>query len=192
MHPQNQSRELQALQPTSRELSYSPWKYAEWITEGPIYVTRRMGEKCPKIKLGYLNIIPTLRRSTMKQLILLLGIALTWSALPAIAETTSRSSSSVTTEQFALGIRQPRSAPSLEGSVGLSKARAGSSGASAARDIGVGAAIGAVVGIAGGIIASNKKQSVEVDIGRTAYVLIGAASGAILGALVGLIVHSGR
>jgi hypothetical protein len=77
-----------------------------------------------------------------------------------------------------------------EGMVGVPKGWSDSSARTTARDISIGAAIGAVVGIGGGVIASRKKQSVEVDIGTTAYVLLGAASGAVLGALVGLVVHS--
>ena len=75
---------------------------------------------------------------------------------------------------------------------GPSKALWDSSARSVAHDLGTGAAIGAVVGIGGGVIASKRKQSVEVDIGTTAYVLLGAVSGAVLGALVGLVVHSAR
>jgi hypothetical protein len=128
----------------------------------------------------------------MKQFLILSGLLLASLSSPAKAQTGNAQSRSVTREQLAVGIRGPLSSTNQETMAGLSKALSDSSAPSAAQDLGIGAAIGAVVGIGGGIIASKQKQSVEVDIGTNAYVLLGAVSGAILGALVGLVVHFAR
>jgi hypothetical protein len=128
----------------------------------------------------------------MKQYLILSGFLLASLTSAAKAQTGSAQSRSVTREQLAVGIRGPLSSTNQERLAGLSKALSDSSAPSAAHDLGIGAAIGAVVGIGGGIIASKRKQSVEVDIGTTAYVLLGAASGAALGALAGLLVHFAR
>jgi hypothetical protein len=67
-----------------------------------------------------------------------------------------------------------------------------STGPSAAHDAAIGAAIGGAIGFVGGIIASRKKQSIEVDLGTNGYVLVGVLSGVILGAIGGLLVHVSR
>ena len=128
----------------------------------------------------------------MKQLLTLSGLLLASLATPAKAQTGDAQFGSVSREQLAVGIPQSLSSMNQERMAEPSKALSDSSAPSVAHDLGTGAAIGAVVGIGGGIIASKRKQSVEVDIGTTAYVLLGAVSGAVLGALVGLVVHSAR
>jgi hypothetical protein len=128
----------------------------------------------------------------MKLFLILSGLLLGSFAPPAKAQAADAQSHTVKLDQLSVGIRQPVSKTNHDRMGTLSKALADSSAPSAAHDLGIGAAIGAVVGIGGGIIASKQKQSVEVDIGTTAYVLLGAVSGAVLGALVGLVVHFAR
>ena len=127
----------------------------------------------------------------MKKLLFLSSLILIF-ALPARAQMADSRPSTVRPEQLTVGIRRNFPSMNQEERARVANARLDSAAHSAAHNIGVGAAIGAVVGIGAGVVASRRKQSVEVDIGTTAYVLLGAASGAILGALVGLVVHSSR
>jgi hypothetical protein len=128
----------------------------------------------------------------MKQHLILSGLLLASLATPAKAQTGDAQFRSVTREQLAVGIRHPPSSMNQERMAGLSKAISDSSAPSAAHDLGIGAAIGAVVGMGAGIVASKRKQSIEVDIGTKPYVLLGTLSGTVLGALVGLVVHFAR
>jgi hypothetical protein len=128
--------------------------------------------------------------SDMKTLLFLSIVVLTLSSPPAGAQAGNAPSPTVRLEQLAVGFRQRLSRTNQERMAEISKARSESSTRSAAHDMGIGAGIGTVVGIGAGVVASRRKQSNEVDIGTTAYVLLGAVSGAVLGALAGLVVHS--
>ena len=97
----------------------------------------------------------------MKQLLTLSGLLLASLATPAKAQTGDAQFGSVSREQLAVGIPQSLSSMNQERMAEPSKALSDSSAPSVAHDLGTGAAIGAVVGIGGGIIASKRKQSVE-------------------------------
>jgi hypothetical protein len=137
----------------------------------------------------------------MKQLLIVPGLILTSFALPATAQSGEIQAPAVRLEQLAVGIRatSPTNRDSVLGffkpvaitSIVSESARSDSSGRTAGHDIAIGAAIGGAIGIAAGIVASRRKQSIEVDIGTKAYVLLGFVSGAILGGLMGVLVHLG-
>jgi hypothetical protein len=139
----------------------------------------------------------------MKQLLNVVGLAMTFFALPATAQSAAIQSPAVRLEQLAVGIRVPsptnRDAvvgflnPVSSATIVRESARSDSSGRSAVQNIAIGAAIGGAIGIAAGALAPPmKKTSSEVDIGRTGYMLLGFVSGAIVGSLVGALAHFGQ
>lgn len=132
----------------------------------------------------------------VKQFLFLPSVLLTLFVHGARAQSVDAVSPAVRLDQLAIGVRQPLSDMNHEFSEKAPKpfvprpfpaerTNQDSTKLSQWGHIGRGAAIGAIVGSVAGLVASRREQSIEVDIGTTAYMALGTACGAILGALVG-------
>jgi hypothetical protein len=121
-------------------------------------------------------------------------------ALPGNAQSVDAHSSKIRSDRIAFEVHDAfRNDPSfVRGSVRpgllatprLQEFLSDSSKHPAARDIVLGAGIGGALGVLGGMIASRRKQSVEVDLGENWYMILGLVSGAVLGAIGGAVFHA--
>jgi hypothetical protein len=139
----------------------------------------------------------------VKQFLFLPSLLLTLLVHSAGAQSVHAVSPAVRLDQLALGVRQPLAPTSHDGGETTSKpilpktipaeaANPDSTRLSQGRHIWSGAAIGALLGTGVGLAFSRREQSIEVDIGTTAYSALGAVSGAIVGALAGWWVYFQR
>ena len=139
----------------------------------------------------------------MKQFLFLPSLLLTLFVHVAGAQSVDAVSPAVRLDQLSIGVRPPFSRASHEGgettstrilptTVPAEAANPDSTRLSQGRHIWSGAAIGALLGTGAGLAFSRREQSIEVDIGTTAYVALGAVCGAIVGALAGWWVYFQR